>query len=240
MNYHFFILGVMAVLLVVPARAAQVELQAEDALYCPSVELPAATRQQLEALIEERKALARSIREEEFRVESTVFGTRIVMPEQVLAWRAKECDRVRQLVPPCALERIEAFAIEVRDRSGEFEQRYPLKQQWGVGLTKRIRKNGEEKILEMDLSVTAESSHYKIFHECVAGEDGKLVLKVTLVRPSPYLLMDKEPTPSQLKVQISQSGLPKSVEIWTRTVDETLPLSLAFKRVGAMPVTGDS
>jgi hypothetical protein len=162
------------------------------------------------------------------------------MPEKMLAWQAKESRRVRQLVPPSALKRIEAFAIEVRDRSREFEERYPLKQQWGVGLTKSVRKNGEEKILELELSVTAESSDYKIFHECVAGEDGKLVLKVTLVRPSKYMLMDKEPAPSELKAHISQSGLPKSVEIWTRTIDETLPLSLAFKRVGSMPVTGDS
>jgi hypothetical protein len=240
MKCYFFILSVMAVLLVVPARAAQVELQAEDALYCPGVELPEATRQQLEALIEERKALARSIREEDFRVETTVFGTRTVMPEKMLAWQAKESRRVRQLVPPSALNRIEAFAIEVRDRSREFEERYPLKQQWGVGLAKSVRKNGEEKILEIELSVTAESSDYKIFHECVAGEDGKLVLKVTLVRPSQYMLMDKEPAPSELKAHISQSGLPKSVEIWTRTIDETLPLSLSFKRVGSMPVTGDS
>jgi hypothetical protein len=240
LKFYFFTLGVMAVLLVVQARAAQVELQAEDALYCPGVELSAATRQQLVALMEERKALARGIRVEDSRLESTVFGTRTVMPEKMLAWQAKESRRVRQLVPPSALKRIEAFAIEVRDRSREFEERYPLKQQWGVGLTKSVRKNGEEKILELELSVTAESSDYKIFHECVAGEDGKLVLKVTLVRPSKYMLMDKEPAPSELKAHISQSGLPKSVEIWTRTIDETLPLSLAFKRVGSMPVTGDS
>jgi hypothetical protein len=240
LKLRVFTLSLMAALLAVPARAAEVELQAEDALHCPGAELPEETRRQLAALVEERKALARSITIEDFSMVPTLFGVRIDLPEEVVAWRAKESERVRQLVPASTLERIEAFAVEVRDRSSEFERRYPLKQNLGVGLTKSVRKNGEEKILEMDLSVTTESSDYKISHECVVEEDGKLLLKVTLVRPSHYAVMDKEPAPSELKAQISQSGLPKSVEIWTRTIDETLPLSLAFKRVGSVPLAGDS
>lgn len=115
-----------------------------------------------------------------------------------------------------------------------------MKQQLGVGLTQSVRKEGEEKVLQMDLSVSTESSGYTLLHECVEEEQGKLVIRVTLVRPSHYEVRDKQPAPSELKAQITQAGLPKTVEIWTRTIDEALPLSVGFKRVGSVPMSGDS
>jgi hypothetical protein len=229
-------LATLAIALVPWTLSAELELQAEDVLYCPNVEIPSSAREELLKLVSERQQLARNISAEDFSITSTPFGMRIELPEAVIVWRKSESSRVRALVSDNILHQVEMFAADVREQSSDFERKYPLRQQLGVGLTQSMGIEGGEKVLKVDLSVPASSTEYKMVHE-TSTEEGKLVIRVTLVRPSQHTLINKEPAPSEFKAQVTHASVPTSVEIWTRTIDETLPLSVKFTRVGEIPLS---
>lgn len=230
------LLATIAIVLAIPVAQANRELQAEDVLYCPALELPEPVRQELQQIVHERQELARSITAEDFCAVATPFGIRVDLPEKVVQWRAEECRRVRALIPSAAIAAVEAFAESIREQSEDYERRYPLKQQFALELTKAVRQEGQGKVLLLDLSVPTESSGYTLVHELAEEAQGKLVIRVTLVRPSYYLVRDKESSPEKIRARITYAGLPKAVEIWTRAIDQTLPLNVSFQRLGTMPI----
>lgn len=239
MNLHGAMFGAALLLAGAALSALQAnELQAEDLLCCPGVELSPETRKELQELIRTRQELASSLVLEDFSTSQTLFGIRMNLPEKMQEWIEEESRRVEALVPAGQLERVRDYALSMRDLAREHERRYPMKQNVGVGVTQRIRREGEQRRLQVDLTVSADAAEYRMVHESEEAADGRLIIRVTLVRPSPYEVQGKEPQPAEFHAQVTGTGMPKAVEIWTRTIDGAMPLQLTFKLLGSIPLQG--
>ncbi|MDX6766553.1 MAG: hypothetical protein SFU85_07160 [Candidatus Methylacidiphilales bacterium] len=219
--------------------ARAIPLQAEDYLYCPGASPSAEASLALNKIIAERRELAGGITLEDFPGTLTFFGVRIDEPEVLMNWRTQEDARVRALIPQGHLEQVTKFADKVRSLTGQVEQKFPIRQGFDLGMAQSVERTGDGESVRVDLSVPTNSADYRVLSESEVNEDGVLVIRVTLIRPSSYLLLDKEPVPTELKATITRKGpLPKSVELWTRTINDDLPLGLKFKRMGEAKLAG--
>jgi len=222
-----------------PSQAAAITIQAEDYLWCPGIKPSEANRKALARIVEERYALARGITLASMPIAMTFFGLRIDEPAEVLAWRDKEDVRVRALIAPSEMEMVRKFALSVRDQTSKIDRKFPLSQSINLSMTQSVYVADGEKMLKVDLVVPADSADYKMQYQAEMNSEGALVIHLTRIRPSFYELLGREPEAAQLKTTITRKGpLPKTIEVWTRTIDEDLPLNLKFKRVGTAEVEG--
>lgn len=222
-----------------PAQAGALTIQAEDYLWCPGITPSESNRKALAKIVEERYSIARGITLASMPVAITFFGMRIDEPAEVLAWRDKEDARVRALIAPSEMELVRKFAQSVRDQTASVDRKFPLSQSINLSVTQSVFESDGEKMLKVDLNVPADSPDYKMHYQTDMNSEGALVIRLTRIRPSFYQLMGREPESAQLKATITRKApLPKTIEIWTRTIDEDLPLNLKFKRIGTVGVEG--
>lgn len=222
-----------------PSYAGALTIQAEDYLWCPGITPSESNRKALAKIVEERYSLAGGITLASMPIAMTFFGMRIDEPAEILAWRDKEDARVRALLAPSEMELVRKFAQSVRDQTASIDRKFPLSQSINLSVTQSVFESDGEKTLKVDLSIPADSPDYKMRYQTDLNSEGALVIRLTRIRPSFYQLLGREPESAQLKATITRKApLPKSIEVWTRTIDEDLPLNLKFKRVGTVGVEG--
>lgn len=222
---------------VAPPSSRAETLQAEDMLHCPGLELSADSRARLETLLKQRQELARTLPIEELEVVETAFGTRIELPKALQACLDREDEAIQAMASAEELDKIRAFAGTFRQEKSQLERVFPIRQRLGVAVTQSVaRKPDGGKLYHLDLDIPADAPLYRLEHQSSINNEGHLVIKLTLVRPSLYALKSSSPEPVSLKSQIQQDSFPKAVEIWTRSIDEGMPFPVEFTRVAVMPV----
>jgi hypothetical protein len=219
----------------IPSSWGAVMLQAEDYLLCPGVEPTFDRRASLSQIIEERHAFASNISAEQSPLTMTFFGVRIDEPAEVMKWRENEDKRIRALIFPTDMDKVKAFAEKVRSQTASINKSFPLGLAGNLSISQIVTDSADGKgdsDWKMEVVVPVFHPGYTMQCQWERGEEDTLLVRITLVRPSVYQLIDREPEATGLKAVMAPKGKPSNkVEVWMRAIDADMPLKVEFRKL---------
>jgi hypothetical protein len=231
---HLFVtLAILAT--AAPSTWGALLLQAEDYLLCPGVEPTFDRRASLTQIIEERRTFASGISAEQSPLTLTFFGIRIDEPGEVMKWRENEDKRIRGLIFPSDMEKVKTFAEKVRGQISNIHNSFPLGLAGNLSISQIVTESEDGKgdsDWKMEVVVPVHHPGYTMQCQWERGEEDTLLVRITLVRPSVYQLIDREPETTGLKAVMAPKGKPSNkVEVWMRAIDADMPLKVEYRKL---------
>lgn len=208
----------------------EIELVSEDVLYCPGLGLNAEYEAHIEEIIQKRREICARLSMERYPEVEDFFGIKFGTNETLEEFRANERKHYPELLNATQIQRVEAFASEVRNARGQIRSEYPLTIDPRI-TAKRFMENGKS---VMEISVEVPSTLYRLVGE-LKEEQGEAVLYLTVVRPSDQQLFTAPEPAGQVMVRIeSDQPLPETATLKWRTVFDAVPFDIAFSELGQL------
>jgi hypothetical protein len=210
-----------AVLLLSPQAYGGNELKAYDAYFCPALELTDEQKSELIPHIRKRHSANQQNKFKD-RTDATVFGVDLSQSKAAKGLNRPEDRAVRKIIDFRNARKLETWLAENEDRIERVKADFPLLDGEFLEIRQDLHLSEDKELsLKIALKATVPSAKYRLVMDEMKREGDALVLKMSIVRPHPFMLFEETPSPQQLaremKVDLPH---PRRVRIAVREISE--------------------